>query len=252
MGIDWFTFTAQIVNFLVLVWLLKRFLYSPIVNAMQRREEEISDRLEEAERKRREAEEEKQTYRERNRQWDDEKQQLLEEAREEADRQRKERLEEARREVERKREEWVRSVEQQREQLAADVRHRVTDQIVRVSRRALEQLAGAELEGQLVDNFLQQVDQVDAERRDRLADAFAERSQPPLVRTAFELSEEQQQRIRKALREQFQVDGELRFERSDEIVCGIELQASGHKIGWSVNEFLNSLEEEIQGIAHQR
>ena len=34
MLIDWFTVAAQVVNFLVLMWLLKRFLYKPIVYAI--------------------------------------------------------------------------------------------------------------------------------------------------------------------------------------------------------------------------
>ena len=38
MGPDWFTVIAQIINFLILVALLKRFLYGPIIRAMERRE----------------------------------------------------------------------------------------------------------------------------------------------------------------------------------------------------------------------
>ena len=48
MQIDWLTVAAQIVNFLVLVWLLQRFLYRPITEAMARREERIESRLSEA------------------------------------------------------------------------------------------------------------------------------------------------------------------------------------------------------------
>jgi len=53
--IDWLTVAAQIVNFLVLIWLLQRFLYKPITNAMRRREERIEDRLAEAKEAREEA-----------------------------------------------------------------------------------------------------------------------------------------------------------------------------------------------------
>ena len=48
MQIDWLTVAAQIVNFLVLVWLLQRFLYRPITTAMRRREERIETLLAEA------------------------------------------------------------------------------------------------------------------------------------------------------------------------------------------------------------
>ena len=44
MQIDWITVAAQIVNFLILVWLLQHFLYGPITRAMQRREQRIAER----------------------------------------------------------------------------------------------------------------------------------------------------------------------------------------------------------------
>src|SRR5574337_372341 len=48
MSIDWITVAAQIVNFLVLVWLLKRFLYRPILDGIDAREREIAERMGEA------------------------------------------------------------------------------------------------------------------------------------------------------------------------------------------------------------
>ena len=41
MGINWVVFFAQIVNLFVLVWLLKKFLYRPIINAVEKRQAEI-------------------------------------------------------------------------------------------------------------------------------------------------------------------------------------------------------------------
>ena len=45
MLIDWFTVGAQAVNFIILVWLLKRFLYKPILNAIDAREKRIATEL---------------------------------------------------------------------------------------------------------------------------------------------------------------------------------------------------------------
>ena len=42
MLIDWFTVAAQALNFLILVWLMKRFLYKPILHAIDAREERIA------------------------------------------------------------------------------------------------------------------------------------------------------------------------------------------------------------------
>src|SRR5471030_2866636 len=45
MLIDWFTVGAQALNFIILVWLLKRFLYKPILNAIDARENRIAAEL---------------------------------------------------------------------------------------------------------------------------------------------------------------------------------------------------------------
>ena len=53
MLIDWFTVGAQALNFIILVWLLKRFLYKPILNAVDAREKRIAAELADADAKRR-------------------------------------------------------------------------------------------------------------------------------------------------------------------------------------------------------
>ena len=41
MELSWSTFVLEIINFLVLVWILKRFLYKPVMDVIARRREEI-------------------------------------------------------------------------------------------------------------------------------------------------------------------------------------------------------------------
>jgi F0F1-type ATP synthase membrane subunit b/b' len=48
MLIDWFTVGAEAINFLILMWLLKRFLYKPILDAIESREQKIAAELADA------------------------------------------------------------------------------------------------------------------------------------------------------------------------------------------------------------
>ena len=89
MLIDPFTVGAQIVNFLILVGLLKYFLYGPIVSAMDKREEKIRSRLNDAERKKEEAEAERSGYEKERKEMEDQREKLLEEAEDEAEQRRK-------------------------------------------------------------------------------------------------------------------------------------------------------------------
>ena len=66
MLIDWFTVGAQIVNFLILVWLLKHFLYKPILNAIDAREKRIAAELADADTKKADAEKERTDFEDKN------------------------------------------------------------------------------------------------------------------------------------------------------------------------------------------
>jgi F-type H+-transporting ATPase subunit b len=83
--IDWFTVGAQIVNFLVLIALLKYFLYGRIIKAIDEREKKIASRLEDAEQKKKEAEQEGEAYRTKNQELDAMGERIVAQVREEAE-----------------------------------------------------------------------------------------------------------------------------------------------------------------------
>ena len=117
MLIDWFTVIAQIFNFLILVLLLRRFLYRPIINAMAEREARIAAKLEEARRKRDEAAAEIETYRQKNAEFAQEREKLVREAEATVADRRKVWLEEARAEVNDSRSRWQKALAQEKEAL---------------------------------------------------------------------------------------------------------------------------------------
>ena len=81
MELDWLTVAAQIVNFLVLVWLLQHFLYAPITKAMSHREERIEERLADARKSREEAEAEAARLHDKQEELERDKEALMDEAR---------------------------------------------------------------------------------------------------------------------------------------------------------------------------
>src|ERR1700684_4356306 len=80
----WFTALAQAINFLILVWLLKRFLYKPIVNAIDEREKGIAAQLAQAEAKKAEAQKERDDFQHKNQAFDQERAAFLKTATDEA------------------------------------------------------------------------------------------------------------------------------------------------------------------------
>ena len=106
MLIDWFTIIAQIINFVVLLLLLRRFLYRPILNAMQERERKVAERLESAKQERVHAEEERARYESLNEELRQHTEQKKHEAEEEVAAWRKENLQQARQDVDNAKQSW--------------------------------------------------------------------------------------------------------------------------------------------------
>ena len=100
MPINWFTIIAQAINFLILVWLLKRFLYKPILHAIDEREKGIATQLAEAKAKQAEAQKERDDFQHKNADFDQERAALLKKATSEAGGERQRLLDEARKDAE--------------------------------------------------------------------------------------------------------------------------------------------------------
>lgn len=245
MQIDWFTVGAQIVNFLLLVYLLKRFLYGPIVNAMDRRERRVTDRLRDARESEEAAERRAEAYRHKAEELDERRAALLDEARKEAEKRRKQLVEEARAEVEDARRRWRTEVEREKESFLRELRGQISAWVTGAVRRALRELADTELEERVVGGFRERLRKLDDDERERLVRALRESEEPLRVATAFELSQEQRDALRDALRDATGERVDLRFAESADVVCGIELRTPGAAVAWSLDAFVGDVEEKV-------
>lgn len=246
MQIDWFTFAAQVFNFLVLVVALKFLLYDRVTAAMRERSDSIRDRFDEADRARDDAEDLKAEYERRREDLDRRRHEILDRAREEARERRRELLEEARREVDERRERWLESLGEEREDFLRRMRIGAAGEIYRIARGAIGDLAGADLDGRVVDRFIERLRGIDDERRERLRET-AGGDGSMSVRTPFELSRDLRDRLETALREEIG-GAEVSFEREPGLLLGVELFCDGLKLSWSAGPRLDRLEERVTGI----
>jgi F-type H+-transporting ATPase subunit b len=244
MIVDWLTVGAQVLNFLVLVYLLKRFLYGPIVRAMTRREEGIALRLAEAERGRQEAEAEKQRLREAREALEARRELLLERAREEGDELRRTLEQEVRAEMAATRHRWRAELDRERGAFLGDVRRQVAEHFTALARRALADLASADLEAQMVEVLVERLARLPESERTALARARPA-DEPLGVRSAFELPAAVKRRLTSALHEVFGADAQVRFEPADDVLCGIEIRAGGQSLAWSLEGYLEALERRL-------
>jgi len=238
--IDWLTVAAQVINFLVLVYLLQHFLYRPVVNAMDRRERRIAEEMADAEQREAAADREAARFREMQRALDEERDKRLEAADREAEERRQALLEQAREEVRRAREQWQGELARERDELERSVRHAAADAVIRISRRVLAELADAELEARMAERFLQRLDDMDEATRTAL-----QGEDELTVHTAFEPGQELAERLRDGIGQRLGRTTRLDFRQAEAIVCGIEVAGAGRKVGWSVDQYLAELDEAL-------
>ena len=246
MEINWFTFGAQIFNFLLLVWLLKRFLYGPIVNAMAEREQRIADRFEEARENRETAEAEARQYRQKREELAAAREEKIAEAEDAARERRREMIEEARAEVHRLEAQWTEALRREREAFLNDLADRVSHETVVLARRALRDLAHAELEQEVVRVFRERLHDLDDDRRQLLTDAVRADDGAVQVHTVFELGDENERRLIETLQEVTGMEVTPTFDREADLGLGIEVRAGGHKVAWSLQSYFAEVEERIR------
>jgi F-type H+-transporting ATPase subunit b len=242
LSVDWFTVLAQVLNFLILVALLRRFLYRPILGAMRERQDRIARQVREAEEERREAEREREACRAERRDLEASRERLLAEARDEVEARRRELEAEARREVEETRRRWHAAVEKEKEVLLQEIRERTEGQVLALTAQVLDALAGEELERRIVERFLERLE------KDRDAWPATAPGERVTVRSAFELPEPLQERVRQALAGRDGGSGEpaeVEFHVDPALIGGIEARRRGHKLAWSLRDFLEGVEERL-------
>lgn len=248
MLINWFTVFAEMLNFLILVWLLKRFLYKPILNAIDAREKMISDQLANTEKHRIEAEAEKEAFALKNETFDKEREAMMRQVEETAKVRHAELLEIARKDAEALQERWNKSFMSHENLLSQSVSHQAEQEIFDIARKVLFDLSGASLEARMIEVFLKKVMTMSVESREHLSRAMNASYKPAIIRTMFELTSEQKRLLEERLSESLGIRLPFVFEKSTDLISGIELIVNDQKISWNISAYLESLKESIRDV----
>ena len=245
MLIDWFTICAQALNFLILVWLMKRFLYKPILRAIDAREKLIAGELADAAAKKAEAQKDRDEFQHKNQEFEQQRAALLSKATDEANAERQRLLDEARKAADALSAKRQESLKADANNLNQAIGRKTQQEVFAIARKALTDLATTSLEERLGEVFTRRLREMNGNAKERLGGALKTASDPAVVRSTFELPAEQRAAIQNALNETFSSEVHLRFETAPELVSGIELTTNGQKMAWSIADYLASLEKSV-------
>lgn len=242
MAIDWFTVVAQILNFLILIWLLKKLLFRPIMNAMERRELGISGRLQQAHLQKADAEALQQQYQQHLQQLQTEKDAMMLQAREEAENEKTALLQCLNDEIQRKKAQFETEIQQQQQGLGGQISRALTEKTLALSDSLLRQLAGQSLEQHIIDHFLAHLTGLPEQEQNAVRQTLLQHSATIISR--FQLDQATRQKLEDWVNE-FAPGCELAFSQRDSLICGIALEAGGHSWEWTIERYLGELETEL-------
>lgn len=246
MKIDWFTVIAQLLNFALLVWLLKRFLYKPILSAVDAREKKIQDDLLQAKNLQQEADAALKKAKKDRAEFEANRQDAWKKAEADIAGKKEAAMEKVRRDTDELREQLKKRLDKETAELASNIRDNIRTEVMQITGKTLKDLGSANLNEQIVAKFISQLDALNEEEQANFSKAAA--ASPLKIHTAFAISEEQQRAIVDAVQSKFELKHEPSFIENKSLIAGIELEASNYSLSWSVDQYLKGLDKRTAAI----
>jgi F-type H+-transporting ATPase subunit b len=239
--LSWSTFVLEIINFLVLVWILKRFLYKPVLGVIARRRAAIDKQIADAEQVRAEADGLRKRYETRVADWNEERARAEAELENEIDEKRTQRLAELERSLEQERAKAEIAARRREADTARRLEDRALAQSAKFAARLLEPLAGPEMHARLLELLARELDSLPAERARTLREEIPADA-PIAVTSALPLDGEARERLAASLEAVLGSARPITFATDSGLVAGASLRAGAWVLGLS-------LREELEGFA---
>lgn len=250
MLIDWFTVAAQIVNFLILVFLLHRFLYRPIVGHMTEREEKIKQRLEDASDKQTQAQDQIEEYQRKCDELDKEAGKKIEQAEKQAEQRKEQILDKAKKDVEDQHEKWLQALDKEKEAFSREFKKRGSQEILKYVSRVLKDLADESLNNRLAGVLAERIGNLEQEDREKLQ--RASRTEQIIVRSTYELDASEKRKLTTILHEVCGKKAEVAYEADKEYPLGIEARAGNVRLSWGIESYLEELKSRVISLVEEK
>lgn len=242
MEFDWSTFLLEIINFLVLVWILKHFLYKPVLDVIARRRAGIEAQLAEAQRLHDEANTLKEEYENRLADWDHERQQARDALAQELNEERARRMEALQTTLVQEREKEQIAESRRRTEAERAIEHHALQQSAQFAARLLAQATGPELEARLMDLLLDGLASLSSDHIAALRTQWGEPPEAIMVASAYPLSEDRQQRLEETLTGVTGLSAPVKYEQNTDLLAGLRVTIGA----WVLHA---NVQDELKGFA---
>ena len=246
MELDWTTFVLELINFLVLIWILNRFLYKPVMNVIAQRKAAIHKTQTDAEKMRTDAEALRGQYENRLAEWEQERDKARAQLREEITGERNRLLDRLHTELNLEREKAA-AVEQRR--LKDFTQQAEATAIVHggaFASRLLSRLGGAELEQKIIDMAIQDLLHLPPDQMQAIRSAPASTGLVMNVTSAYPLDMTQRKAISDACRTLTGRDVACEFLEDRNLIAGLRISFGPWVLRANVQDELSFFTESVR------
>lgn len=224
MELNWSTFVLEIINFLVLVWLLKHFLYKPVRDVIARRQAGIEKTLTEADAKYAEAKQLQQQYESRLADWEQERRKKREALQRELDVESRQQHEAIKQRMQQEQEKAEvasakRLLDQQRK-----MEETAMQQAARFAAKLLKEVSGPDTEARLIDKLIADLTGLPAEQKNRLSHQSVTAADTLEVCSAYPIADTQKRQLQQALVSLTGEDKQVHFNEDKALIAGIRIR----------------------------
>jgi F-type H+-transporting ATPase subunit b len=236
------TFILEIINFLILIWILQRLFYKPLLEVIAKRKQFIDQSLADAKNIQQQAEEQRTLYENRQKLWEQEKQAALAALQQQIDIERRAQMAQLETDLEQERQKINVTIQRQQMELQQQAEKQALQNGARFAGMLLKQSAGPELEARLFAMLLDNLQTLPEACRLCLQMLGSKKSVPIKITSAYPLKAEQCQQLEQKLGLLINNQINFQYHQDAELIAGIRMDIGA----WVLNA---NLQHELIGFA---
>jgi len=236
------TLVLEIINFLVLVWILKRFIYQPVLDIIAQRRQGIEQQSADAAQLHEQALALKQQYQERLTDWGQERQQSRDALNRELETEKTRQLEELQMLLLQQRQKEVAADQSRRIEQVREIEHQALEQGADFAARLLQMASGPELEKRLLSMVIETFSALDSEQITTMRQQWRGHLENIIVCSGYPLASDAQQQLAAALTELVGQPLPIEYSVLPELLAGLHISIGA----WVMQA---NLRDELKGFA---
>ena len=241
-----YTIIAQILNFAVLIFLLNKFLYKPVLKTMEKRRSNIKQKIEETEKKLQESDKLKEDYLNKLKEVEKENVILRKQALEDVKKFKELELQKAKDDISIKKDKFNDYLQLEQKNLIENFNDNLADMFIEYSNNILKVIANSNLQNEIVNSFIEKLNGLTSDKINSINELNLDTI---YILSNSDLNEEERKLIHNSLIDKGLIFKNIEYSIDKKLILGIELRARSYVLSWNVKEltanFIARIEKEM-------